>query len=77
VLEALIFFENYVINRGFYRKMALGACGDMFGINCLFCRAKNIGNSTTTVRNLKEKDFRVQNKAIFQFLKYCDLWSFS
>jgi hypothetical protein len=40
VLEALIFIEKLVINRGFYRKMALGACGDRFGIDYLFCRAK-------------------------------------
>jgi len=54
--------------------MVLGAYGDMFRINYLYCRAKSIGNSTPTVKNLKEKDFRVQNKSMFQFLIYCDPW---
>jgi hypothetical protein len=57
--------ENSVENRVFYRKMALGACGDMFRINYLYCRAKTICNSTPTVKNLMEKDLRVQNKSIF------------
>jgi hypothetical protein len=68
--------ENSVVNRASYRKMALGACGDMFGVNYLFSKAKTRGNSTPTVKSLKEKGFRVQNKCRFQFLISCDPWSF-